>query len=427
MNSNLNMSNILLRLIAFILVASLANTSHTTFAQQEMRIAAVVNDDVISLYDIQSRVSLFLATSGLEDSQDLRRRLLPQVLQALIDERLKVQEARRLEIETSDEDVQGAVSMVEQQNGMQPGTFLNQLASQGVDPGTFYSQLEADVAWLKVVRESMSRDVNIADGEIQIVLDRLKANQGKPEHLVAEIFLPVNVSSREQDVRDLTQQLVERAREGTPFSALAQQFSQSPTAAVGGELGWVHQGELEDELDSVIANLEPGDISDPIRTITGYHIIALQDRRATAQASPLMSIVTLSQIYLQTTGRKALSPPRLLQLSQAIENQVSSCAQMNQWAEQIGGAGSGPVEALRIGALPEKVRDAVVTLPVGRISLPIEVGGARLYVVVCSLEEDDGLPTENQVYARLEDDKLDTMARQRLRDLRRQAIIDVRL
>jgi len=427
MKNNFNMSTISQRLMTYILIASLVYASHTAFAQEAMRIAAVVNDDVISLYDIQSRVSLFLATSGLEDSQDLRRRLLPQVLQALIDERLKVQEARRLEIETSDEDVQGAVSMVEQQNGMQPGTFLTQLASQGVDPGTFYAQLEADVAWLKVVRESMSRDVNIADGEIQIVLDRLKANQGKPEHLVAEIFLPINVSSREQDVRDLTQQLVERAREGAPFSGLAQQFSQSPTAAVGGELGWVHQGELEDELDSVIANLEPGEISDPIRTITGYHIIALQERRATAQASPLMSIVTLSQIYLQTTGRNALSPPRLLQLSQAIKNQVSSCEQMNQWAEQIGGPGSGPVEALRIGALPEKVRDAVVALPVGRISSPIEVGGARLYVAVCSIEEDDGLPTENQVYGRLENDKLDTMARQRLRDLRRQAIIDVRL
>ena len=173
--------------------------------------------------------------------------------------------------------------------------------------------------------------------------------------------------------------------------------------------------------------MESGEVSDPIRTLSGYTILVVRDQRATAEASPLMAGVALSQIYLQTVGRNALSPARLDQLSAAIQSQVFSCDQMNQWAEQVGGPGSGPVDMIRVGGLPETVRDAVIALPVGEVSVPVDVPGARLFVMVCDRQEDDGLPSPNQVYSRLENEKLDTISRQRLRDLRRQALIDVRL
>ena len=94
----------------------------------------------------------------------------------------------------------------------------------------------------------------------------------------------------------------------------------------------------------------------------------------------------------------------------------------------LGGPGSGPVlEPLRIGMLPEKVRNVVVKLPVNRVSQPIDIPGAKLFAIVCQRQDDSGLPSEDQIYAKLEGDKLENVARQRLRDLRRQALIDVRL
>ncbi|MEQ8509234.1 MAG: peptidylprolyl isomerase [Rhodospirillaceae bacterium] len=397
-------------------------------AQQEaMRIAAVVNEDVISLFDVQSRIQLFLITSGIEDTIEIRQRLLPQVMNALIEEKLKLQEARREEIEASEQDVLAAVQLIEQNNGMQPGAFSAMLNEQGIDPGTFYAQVEADVVWLRVVREVLARDISVSEEEVQAVIDRLIANQGKPEYLLGEIFLPIGLGSREADVLDLAQRLSEQARTGTPFPALAQQFSQSPTAAVGGDLGWITTGELEPELDRALVRMNPGEFSDPIRTVSGFTILALRDERATAEASPLMAAVTLSQVYLPTVGRAALSEQRIDQLSTALQTQVSSCEQMNNWATEIGGPGSGPVDLIRIGGLPEAVRDTVLDLPTGRVSPPIDVAGAKLFVMICEREEDSGLPSPNQVYSRLENEKLDTISRQRLRDLRRQALIDVRL
>ena len=357
---------------------AITNPQPSIAQQDAVRIAAVVNEDVITLFDVQSRIQLFLITSGLEDTVEVRQRLLPQVMNALIEEKLKLQEARREEIETEENEVLSAVQVIEQNNGMPSGAFFNMLAEQGIDSGTFYSQVEADVVWLRVVREILARDISVSEEEVNTVIDRLKANQGKPEYLLGEIFLPLGLGSREADIFGLAQQLAERARSGTPFQALAQQFSQSPTAAVGGDLGWTHSGDVEPELERAILRMKAGETSEPIRTASGYTILALRDQRATAEASPLMAGVALSQIYLPTVGRTALSPDRLNQLTTAIQTQIFSCPQMNDWADEVGGPGSGPVDLIRVGGLPEAIRDTVMALPVGRSVSPWILPG-RVY------------------------------------------------
>ncbi|MDX2222643.1 MAG: peptidylprolyl isomerase [Rhodospirillaceae bacterium] len=421
------MISIRARLGMAVLASLLALTAPATAQQGAMGIAAVVNEDIITVYDVQTRLGMFIATSGLENTPDIQRRLLPQVIQSLIEERLKLQEARRLKIETSEPEVRNAVDLIEQQNGMQPGSFRAMFQERGIDMGTLYAQIEADVAWVKVVRQELARDVTVPPEEVRNVLERLKASQGKPEHLLSEIFLPLNAGGSEADVQQLAFRLVEQARAGTPFPALAQQFSQSPTAAVGGDLGWVLQGDLEDELDRAVAAMEPNEISDPVRSVSGYHILALRGRRAAGAPDPLMAVVTLSQIYLPTLGGRALTPDQLAQATTAVATQAGSCEQMNALAERVGGPGSGPIEPVRVGGLPEAVGTVVAQLPVGRVSPPIEITGARLFVMVCSREEDTGIPSEDQVLAKLENDRLENVARQRLRDLRRQAIIDVRI
>ena len=323
-----------------------------------MAIAAVVNEDVITVYDVQSRVQMFMATSGMENSPEMQRRLVPQVVQSLIDERLKLQEAKKLKIATTDAEVRNAVDLIEQNNNMQPGTFRRMMDEKGVDMTTLLSQIEADVAWLKVVRQELRRDVVVAPEEVKTVLARLTANQGKPENEVSEIFLPINVSTRDADVRQLAERLVQQARTGTPFAALAQQFSQSPTAAVGGDLGWVLRGEMEDEVDQAIARMEPNEISDPIRTNAplGYHIVQLRGRRASGEADPLMAVITMSQIYVPTIGSRAPDAAKQQKILEAVSTKVSNCDQMNELAKEVGGPGSGPIAPLRIGMLPEKVR-----------------------------------------------------------------------
>ncbi len=423
-------------LFGLVLTASAALSITTVAVAQDsaggagpgaMGIAAVVNEDIITVFDVQSRLGMFMATSGIENSPDIQRRLLPQVIQSLIEERLKLQEAKRLKITTTEPEVRQAVDLIENQNNMPAGSFRKLMQERGVDMGTMFAQIEADVAWVKVVRQELRRNVLVAPEEVKNVLDRLKANQGKPEHMLSEIFLPVNATAAEGDVRQIADRLAQQARTGTPFPALAQQFSQSPTAAVGGDLGWVLQGELEDELDRAVARMEPNEISDPIRSTTGYHILSLRGRREAGAPDPMMSVVTMSQIYLPTTGGRAMTDVQIAQMSNTVATQITTCAQMNDLATRNGGPGSGPLEALRIGGLPETVRTAVAGLGVNRVSPPLDVPGARLFVMLCTRQDDSGLPEEEQIMGKLENDKLENLARQKLRDLRRQALVDVRI
>lgn len=392
-----------------------------------MSIAAVVNEDVITVYDVQARIAVVIATSGIENTPDMQRRLAAQTLDRLIEERLELQEARRLKITISENDLRQAIENIEQRNNMAVGALRKLANDRHLDYNSMTLQVEASLAWNKVVQQSLARETTVQPQEVNAVLARMKANQGKTENFVAEIYLPVSNATPDATMHDLASRLSQQARGGTPFGALAQQFSQSPTAALGGDLGWVIQGDLEPEVDAALARMAPNDISEPIRTASGYHLVQLRARRSAGAPDPRMSVVTLSQVYLPTEGMRALDDDKLAQTSDAIRTQVTSCEQMDKWAKDIGSPGSGRIPEIYIGGLPEKVRDAVVNMTPGKVSPPIEVGGAVLFVALCTRVDDSGLPNEGQIRNQLENERLENAARQKLRDLRRQALIDTRI
>jgi len=390
-------------------------------------IAAVVNDEIVTVREVQSRMAMFIATARIENTPDVQRRLLPQVIDSLIDERLKMQEASRQKTTVTTEEVRGAVSNIEDRNGMPPGSLRAMMDQQGIDMNTLYAQIEADSVWVKVAQEHLAREVVVTAAEVRSVIDRLRANQGKPEYLLSEIVIPVSFTLPDQAARDLGMRLADQIRGGAPFQAAAQQFSQSATAAVGGDLGWVIQGDLEGELARVVPQLEPDEISPPVRVGDGYRIVQLRAKRASGAPDPQAAAITMSQIYLPTEGGRALPPQKLEAFAERILSEPKNCDEMNALAKEIGTPGSGPIRPVYVGALPEKVRDAVLDLPVNKVSNVVDVAGARLYAMVCERQSDTGVPSEGQVRQMLENNKLNNIARQKLRDLRRQALIDVRL
>ncbi|MPZ12165.1 MAG: hypothetical protein GEU89_18435 [Kiloniellaceae bacterium] len=249
-------------------------------AQQDLfRPAAVVNDDVISVLDLAMRVQLAVIAAGVEDTQDIRRRLTPQVLNSLIDERLQMQEARRLDIVVSDVQVAGALEQIAEQNNMTEGQFLTMLRNRGVIPTTLIDQIRAQIAWMSIIQRRVRPSVVIATEEVEEVVTRLSARRGSIERRISEIFIPVESTAKEAEAQANAGRLFDELRRGANFTGLARQFSQSGTATLGGDLGWVRDGELDEELNTVLAQMGPGEISVPVRTLSGFHILFLRDMR----------------------------------------------------------------------------------------------------------------------------------------------------
>ena len=262
------------------LVAAAGFWAGTARAQGDLfRPAAVVNDDIISVLDLAMRVQLAVIAAGVEDSEEVRRRLTPQVLRGLIDERLQLQEAERLDIAITDEQVAAALDQIATQNNMTEGQFLTMLRNRGVIPTTLIEQIRAQIAWQAVVQRRIRPNVVIAPEEVEEVVDRLSARRGSIERRVAEIFIPVESAAREDEALANANRLLQELRRGANFAGLARQFSQSGTATLGGDLGWIQDGELEDNLNRALSQMGPGDVSQPIRTLSGFHILLLREMR----------------------------------------------------------------------------------------------------------------------------------------------------
>jgi len=249
-------------------------------AQEDLfRPAAVVNDDVISVLDLAMRVELAIVAAGVQDSLEVRRRLTPQVLRGLIDERLQMQEAKRLDISVTDEQVASALQQIAAQNNMTEGEFLTMLRNRNILPTTLIDQIRAQIAWQAVIQRSIRPNVVIAPEEVDEVISRLNARRGAIERRVAEIFIPVETAAREEEALQNANRLLQELRNGANFAGLARQFSQSGTATLGGDMGWVREGELDPDLETVLAQMGPGEVTRPIRTVSGFHILLLRDLR----------------------------------------------------------------------------------------------------------------------------------------------------
>jgi peptidyl-prolyl cis-trans isomerase SurA len=411
------------------LVLCLALLAGWPAAAQETRIAAVVNDDVISLVDLQQRIRLALVASNLPDDPAARQRVAPQVLRALVDEKLQLQEAKRLNVTVAERDIADEVARIEQQNRLAAGGLDGYLRDRGIDKATMLEQLRALIAWQKLLQRRMAQSISISPEEIDEAMTRLREAEGQPQSRVAEIFLAVDDPRQEDEVRRFAERLFEQMRQGAEFPALARQFSQSATAAVGGDIGWVTPGQLGGEIGQMMQRLQPGELSPPFRAAGGYYLILLIDRRIATRASPSEVAVSLVQVVFPLAPNASEADrQRMVERAQQATDAARSCGEMLRVGREQAPQTSGDLGRLRVGELPADLQQTVMTLPVAQPSRPIPVRGGIGVLMLCSREEPPSqLPSRDDIANMLTRQRLETMARRYLRDLRRTAFVELRV
>lgn len=398
-------------------------------AQDLQRIVAVVNDDVISMYDLSTRTRLNIVSSGLEDSAAVRRQVQAQTLRALIDERLQTQEAQRLNLSVSQAEVDNAINRIEQQNRMRPGQIDAFLRNAGLDRSVLGSQIRAQLIWQKVINRRLRSQLEVGADEIDEQISRLKSSQGATEYLLAEIFLSVDAPEQDDEVRQNGMNLIEQMRRGASFAALAQQFSQSASANSGGDIGWVPRGQLDKEIEEIVDQLRPLNVSEPIRTIGGYYIYLLRQRRVIAGPSADDTKIQLTQFLLPLDqGASEADLETQKALAQTLRETVSGCADLPRLAKEMGVPEPSEAQNLRLGDIAPTLRPVISDLKVGEFSPPLKTEQGLMLLMVCVREEVPGnMPSREEIADSLTRQRLDLLARRYLRDLRRAAVVDVRV
>jgi peptidyl-prolyl cis-trans isomerase SurA len=394
-------------------------------------IVAVVNSDVVSSADVSNRAKLFALSTGLPMAPDVLDRLKPQITRQLVDERLRMQEILRRKIVVRDQQIAGAIRDIEARNNMPAGALRQKLAADGVSQRTLIDQIRAQLGWTQVLREQLGEKLAVTDADVE-AQQRIEAQQiGKPEYRVGEIFVPVDDPANTADAQKFTETVIQELRAGAPFSVVAAQFSQSQTALAGGELGWVQPNQLDPEVARLVTEMPVGAISNPVKVPGGFSVATLQGKREVGR--DIGTLVTLRQVFLPFTSPLNPQAPteqqkHTLEKARGISASVHGCDQMEQLAKANNSTHpADPGEVRLEGVNPPAFRQLLASMPIGSATQPLVASDGIAVAVLCSREQKNlASNSPEDIKRKLVNERVELLSRQLLRDLRRQATIEIR-
>ena len=402
----------------FLLVIICFCTSAAAPLREVEGIAAIVNDEVISLYDVDQRVELFFATSGIQKTPEMQERIRDQVLRSLVDEKLQLQEARRVEIAIEEAEIEENIKRLAGENRMDLTQITEFLANNDIKRTTLEKQIEAELAWNQFVRRSFGGRINIGDNEINEQYKKAVRAVNQPRYLVSEILLNLDSFADEQRIALLSGEIAKQLQAGVGFAAVARQFSIAPSATRGGQLGWIAANQVDNKLQTALAQMQPGQVSPPIATNAGIYIIALADKQQSSAANPAKNRFDVMSVTFPQTADIAVATN--------FVNNFSNCRRAQEAANQAG-AQQTRTGLQELRTLPAAMRNLVRDLEAGQLSAPISTASGTMLHIVCERKDDVGVNISRDAIAdNIYAQRVAMMARRHLRDLRRDAVVEYR-
>ncbi|HUU02555.1 MAG TPA: peptidylprolyl isomerase [Myxococcota bacterium] len=268
------------------------------------RIAAVVNDDVILLSEVDSRCRAALdeipSNLPLAKMVERKRQVRKQTLDELVEELLFKQQVHEHKIVVSDEEVDQQIEQLKKTNNMTEKQFSDALRMEGRTIADLRSSLHGQLERQKMVDAQMRNNpdmrarVQVGEKDIDDYYRKHFRSTASKEKVRASHILfvvpPKTGKDAEKVIHDKAQEVLAKIRKGAEFAKMAKEFSDDPSGSAGGDLGWFHRGDMMAAFEKSAFGLKKGQISDLVQTKLGYHIILVTDR-AVEGPPPLEKVV----------------------------------------------------------------------------------------------------------------------------------------
>jgi peptidyl-prolyl cis-trans isomerase SurA len=342
------------------------------------RIAAVVNDGVVLSSELDDQVNAITERlQGQKAEMPPQNVLRQQVLERLIVQEIQMQRANKAGLKVPDEALNNALQEVAQRNGMTLNQLPDALSQQGIDYASYRESMRKELTLTLLRQRDVLQRISITPREIDQYIDKQSKRPAQDnEYNVSHILIAVPQAASPQQLEDAekkAQDVYRRAKGGEDFGKLAIGYSNSQTALDGGALGWRKGSELPTFLSDVVAHLKPGDVSEPMRAPTGFHIVKLNEMR-NAEKQVIVDQVHARHILMRTnelqddaTVRTKLegARTRILSGSEAFEVLAKTLSEDPGSASEGGDLGwSGP------GSFVPEFEKALADLKENEISEP---------------------------------------------------------
>ena len=402
----------------FLIFFLIANFNENLKSQDIQAIAVIVNDEVISRYDVNQRVRLILVTSGIPATEENIKRIEEQAIKALIDEKIQIQEAIKLEVPDSPDEINLMLDNIARGNQTTAEGILESITSQGVNSETLLNQIKSELLWNKIVRGRFGSYINISDEEVNIIYDRTIQNINNSQYDISEIFIGFEDESEEEEAKELTERLTEQLKNEIAFEPVAQQFSQAPSSGQGGFIGWVSEGQLDPDIISNIKNLEIGSVSDPIKTVNGYYIIKLNGKSEEGGKNPMKNQYDLISVSFGIEDKI---------IAKDFSDNFISCKRLDGLLENYNQKEVNVIGKRLLQELPKELHKELLEKNAGNALSPRFSEENIDIILICDRKDDIGIQVnrdviEDNIYSQ----KMGMMSRRHLRDLRRDAVIEYR-
>ena len=341
------------------------------------RIVAVVNDGVITQYQLDSRVRS--ATAQLHRQkvqlppQDILRH---QVLEQMITERAQVQQAKDAGIRIDDAELNQAMDRVAANQKMSTAQLRSTVEKDGMKWGDFREEIRDQMMIARIREREVDAKINVTPGEV----DNFLANQtgtaaGEEVHL-AHILIRIPEGASPETLQKLRFKAIgidEQAKSGRDFSQLAASYSEANDALQGGDLGFRPVDSLPQVMSAAVANLRPGQVSEVVRSPSGFHIVKLIARRG-GQALPQVQQTHARHILIKVTEitSESEAKQKITQVQQRLKAGDDFATQAKLYSQDGSAQKGGDLGWLYPGDTVQPFEQAMNALKIGEISGPVQ-------------------------------------------------------
>jgi peptidyl-prolyl cis-trans isomerase SurA len=398
------------------------------------RVVAVVNNDVI----LQSELSQRVKTAEAQ----LRRQSTPipapnvlrrQVLERMIVDRLQLQVADKAGVRLDDEGLNAAMRRMAEQNKLTLPQFKQVLEKDGYDFNAFREQLRDELTISEIRRRQVENRVQVTDREIDnILVTAASQANADDEYRVAQILVAVREGASPGEVasaRERAQDLLEELRKGADFAQLAAGRSEADRALEGGETGWRRVSQLPTAVADAVLRMKPGQVSEPVRDASGFHIVKLLDVRRAQRAVVTQQRVRHILIRVDQSRPEPATRARLQQLRTRIQGgedfaELARAHSMDPTSASRG----GDLGWLNPGDVVPELEQAVAALQPGQISEPFRTQFGIHIAQVTDRRQHDSTDEIRRTRARefVRQRKIEEDTQAWIRRLRDEAYVEVR-
>ena len=296
------------RWLALLLLAVAGAARPTAAAETVNRIVAVVNDAIITQADVVEEVSSLLEEqrSPAPDGPDAGR-LQQAVLDRLIERQLLLQEAKRVGATVGTDEVVQRLEAIRQRFGSEDA-FRESLRESGTSEEVLKEHLRDQLLVQRLIDAKIRATIVVSPQEVAKALEQHPQLAKSGDRVQAShILIRTSETRSEEQAKALMEQLHQQLKAGADFAELARRYSEDSYRDQGGRMDWTAQGELMPELDAALFSLPPGELSEPIRSRLGFHVVRVEDRRTASSLSLVEANRAIQQHLYQEKFEAALA------------------------------------------------------------------------------------------------------------------------